>query len=343
MFEYTLNNHFKFGYNNNWFVDRVNEKDNWSIQYGQCKRPVKNWREECKLAASMIYDQRQGLPIDILFSGGMDSEIVLRSFLEIKVPFNVHFVDYNGYNLYDKNWATKICEFKNIKLTIHNLDIEKFWQSDECLEIANLSKCVSPQLLSQQWLMSKVDGLPILGSGECYTARSDIASQKNTESNERKYDNVNWVLVEREKIASWYRYLISKNRPGIPGFFQYTPELMLSFLEDSICKELHQNNMKGKLSNSSSKFNICFKYWPELKKRFKKTGFEDLRDDDFILRKKLMKLYENYHFEYWSEVHSLIDYLKGKINEMPINVSPNIKDPCDNITTYYNNIQNEQF
>ena len=67
MFEYTLNNHFKFGYNNNWFVDRVNEKDNWSIQYGQCKRPVKKWREECKLAASMIYDQRQGLPIDILF------------------------------------------------------------------------------------------------------------------------------------------------------------------------------------------------------------------------------------------------------------------------------------
>ena len=65
MFEYTLNNHFKFGYDNEWFVDRPNKNSKWSVQYGQCNRPVKNWREECKLAASIIYDKRQGLPIDI--------------------------------------------------------------------------------------------------------------------------------------------------------------------------------------------------------------------------------------------------------------------------------------
>jgi tagatose-1,6-bisphosphate aldolase non-catalytic subunit AgaZ/GatZ len=40
---------------------------------------------------------------------------------------------------------------------------------------------------------------------------------------------------------------------------------------------------------------------------------------------------------------SLIEYLKGNTNKMPENISPNITDPCDNITTYYNNIQNEQF
>lgn len=343
MFEYTLNNHFKFGYDNEWFIDRPNKNSKWSVQYGQCNRPIKNWREECKLAASIIYDKRQGLPIDILFSGGMDSEITLRSFLEIKVPFNVHFVDYKGYNVYDKRWAIKICEFLKVKLNIHNLDIEKFWQSEECLQIANLSKCVSPQLISQQWLMGQVDGIPILGAGECYTARTDISMQKKEVTENRNYTNVDWVLVEREKIASWYRYLISKNKPGIPGFFQYTPEMMLSFLEDPISEELHNNKRKGKLSNSTSKFDICFKYWPELKKRFKKTGFEDLRDEDFILRKELMNLYEDYHYEYWSEVKSLIEYLKGNTNNMPTNISPNIKDPCDNITTYYNNIQNEQF
>ena len=123
MFEYTLNNHFKFGYDNEWFIDRPNKNSKWSVQYGQCNRPVKNWREECKLAASIIYDKRQGLPIDILFSGGMDSEITLRSFLEIKVPFNVHFVDYKGYNVYDKRWAIKICEFLNVKLKNPSLKI----------------------------------------------------------------------------------------------------------------------------------------------------------------------------------------------------------------------------
>ena len=48
MFEYTLNNHFKFGYDNEWFIDRPNKNSKWSVQYGQCNRPVKNWREECK-------------------------------------------------------------------------------------------------------------------------------------------------------------------------------------------------------------------------------------------------------------------------------------------------------
>jgi hypothetical protein len=343
MFEYTENNHFKFGYDNQWFIDRPNVNNKWSVQYGQCKRPVQNWREECKLAASKIYDQRKGLPIDILFSGGKDSEITLRSFLEIKVPVNVHFVDYDFYNMYDKRWATKICEFFNIKLNIHNLDIRKFWRSDECMQIANSSKSVSPQLISQQWLMSQVDGIPVLGSGECYTARSDIAIQKKIEKGHRNLNNVNWVLVEREKIATWYRYLISNNRPGIPGFFQYTPELMLSFLEDPICQDLHSNITKGKLSNSSSKSSICLKHWPEVKKRYKKTGFENLRDEDYVLRTILMKKYENYHYEYWSEVNELIEYLKGNTNKMPDNMAPNITDPCDSITTYYNNIKDEQF
>ena len=56
-----------------------------------------------------------------------------------------------------------------------------------------------------------------------------------------------------------------------------------------------------------------------------------------------MNLHGDYHYEYWSEVKSLINYLKGNINKMPDNISPNMKDPCDAVTTYINNIQNEQF
>jgi hypothetical protein len=348
MFEYTLNNHFKFGYNKNWFVDRVTEDDNWTVQYGQCERPLKDWREECKFAASTIYEKRQGLPIDILFSGGLDSEIMLRSFYEIKVPFNAHFVDYETYNRYDRRWAEKVCDSLNIKLNIHTLDIKKFWLSEDCLKIAEISKCVSPQLLTQQWLMSKVDGLPVLGSGECYTARTDIAIQKKLRESgkntaELGYSDMDWVLVEREKIATWYRYPIKLNRPAVPGFFQYTPEMMLSFLDDSFSWELHNNKRKGKLSNSTSKFNICSKYWPEVKKRIKRSGFEDLRDEDYTLRKKLNSYYQMYHYEYWSEVKSLIKYLKKELNEMPDNVAPKMIDPADQITTYYKIIEDEQF
>lgn len=331
MFEYTADNHFKFGYNKEWFVDRKDNEDDWSVSYGQCNRDVKNWRDECILAAQRIYDQRQGLSIDILFSGGIDSEVVLRSFIESKVPFKVHFVKYKDHNSYDFEWIKKVCDSLNVKFIKHSLDIEKFWQSDECLNIANISKSVSPQLISQQWLMDQVDGIPVLGSGECYIARSDIAIQKKTPSENRVLNDVNWVLTEREKIATWYRYPINTNRPAIPGFFQYTPELMLSFLQDKIMLNLANNKMKGKLSNATSKFKIYNTYWPELLKRDKHSGFENLLDNDMILRKKLLTLYGNYHYEYWSEVNELISYLKKETNEMPKNISPKIKDPCDSV------------
>ena len=196
--------------------------------------------------------------------------------------------------------------------------------------------------------MSKVDGLPVLGSGECYTARTDIAIQKKLRESgkntaELGYSDMDWVLVEREKIASWYRYPIKLNRPAVPGFFQYTPEIMLSFLDDSFSLELHNNKRKGKLSNSTSKFNICTKYWPEIKKRIKRSGFEDLRDEDYALRKQLNSYYKMYHYEYWSEVKSLTKYLKKELNEMPDNIAPKMIDPADQTTTYYKIIEDEQF
>lgn len=336
MFQYTIDNHFKFGYNKNWFVNRINEDDQWSVLYGQTNRVVHNWREECKIAAKNIYDNRQGLSIDILFSGGIDSEIALRSFLEIKVPVNVHFAVYeDDKNAYDYHYVKQACNELDLKLKEHKLDVKKFWQSDECLRYAKISKSVSPQILPQMWLMDQVDGLPIMGSAECYTARSDIAEQKRITPENRIYDNRNWVFVEREKIASWYRYPMHTNRPAIPGFFQYTPEIMISYLTDDISLNLHNNRLKGKLSNASSKFKICKNYWPELSKRDKHSGFEYLIDEDIVLRKNLKEINGMFEYEYWSDVFELVDYMTCKTNEMPKNLSKPIKDPCDCYTTYF--------
>ena len=44
----------------------------------------------------------------------------------------------------------------------------------------------------------------------------------------------------------------------------------------------------------------------------KRSGFEDLRDEDYTLRKKLNSYYQMYHYEYWSEVKDLIKYLKNE-------------------------------
>lgn len=328
MFQYTLNNHFKFGYDQKWFVDRQNESDKWTVEYGACTSPVKKFREECISAASKIWDQRNGMPIDILFSGGSDSEIVLRSFLELGVRFNVHVMRFDNYvNAQDWCYAYVVCQNLGIKPIFHDIDIVKFWESGKCLKYAEISKSVSPQMLPHMWLLDQVDGIAIMGSGEPYTARLDIADMRYKKLIEENYSKVPWVLYEREKIAAWYRYPMKTNRPAVPGFFQYTPEIMISFFQDDISQELHANKRVGKLSNKSSKFDIYKKYWPELIDREKYSGFEAIHDMDSLLRRYLRSIYGMYEFEYWSDVDQLTKFMIGERNEMPPNLSTFVTNP----------------
>lgn len=329
MFNYTNNNHFKFGYNKEWFRERKDDNDRWTVQYGQCERKAADFRTECIRAAELIWENRGGLPIDIFFSGGSDSEIVLRSFLELKVPFNVHIMRYDQYlNAHDWCYAYVTCQQLDLQPIFHDLDIEDFWSSGRCLEYAETSKCVSPQLLTHMWLMDRVDGIPVMGSADPYTARTDIADKRDFNFTKETYDNgTPWAFFEREKIAAWYRYPMKKGRAAVPGFLQYTPEMVYAFLDDDLSRRLHQNQMIGKLSNKSSKFKIYQKYWPELVDRKKWSGFELVLDLDKSMRDYLRKTYANYEREYWFEVNELMRYFNREIDYTPPNLSPDINNP----------------
>ena len=70
MFEYTRNNHVQCNY--------TNDQD-FYFKHGTVSSH-KSWREECKLSAQEIYD-KNGDNLILLFSGGLDSEVMLHSFL----------------------------------------------------------------------------------------------------------------------------------------------------------------------------------------------------------------------------------------------------------------------
>jgi hypothetical protein len=334
MFNYTYQNHFKFGYAAEdqavrWFDDRTDRHDRWTVKYGQQKEPIGSFRQECIRAAELIYENRQGLPIDVMFSGGSDSELVLRSFLELGVDFRVHIMRYDDYlNAHDWSYAYVICQNLNIKPVFHDLNLLDFWKSSEFYDYVEDSKCVTPQLISHMWLMNRLDGLGVMGSGECYTARMDIVGNRTKIFTQEDYSkHVPWVLYEREKIASWYRFPMARNLNIVPAFCQYTPGIILSFLTDSLSIDLHNNKIVGKMSNKSSKFSIYKKYWPELIDRKKWSGFEKVLDEDRVIRRELRKLFPYHEFEYWSEVNYLVDYMTGQEPVMPVNFSPPVTNP----------------
>ncbi len=250
-------------------------------RYGSCQRCVEDWRAECIKTARLIRDATN-LDLWVLFSGGIDSEVVLQSFLFANIAFKAAITCFsNDLNRQDVRYAVKFCETYQIPYRLLHLDIERFFEWGQALEFADRTKCIQPQLLHTMWAMDQIDGYPILGSAECYLVRS--VSEPSV-----------WEMLEKERIASWYRHLIVRNRPGCAGFFQYTPEVMLAFLLDPTIVKLCTNSVPGETDTMNLKPVIYRRYFL-LEPRPKYHGFENVMHLDDALRPELERRYGAYN------------------------------------------------
>jgi hypothetical protein len=147
------------------------------------------------------------------------------------------------------------------------------------------------------WLIDQVDGLPIIGSGDCYVTRIE--------------DTNDFYFYEKEKYFSYYFYLIKHMRPGIPAFLQYTPELMLSFFQSPALREYvtWRAQREKLLSISKFKHQIYASHFPDIKDRPLYNGFENLPEIDSKYRDLLTTRFPNsdnvVKFPYNSIVHDL--------------------------------------
>jgi hypothetical protein len=281
MLELSHNNHFKFGYDGRWFVDRETPEQTWSVGYGRCERPVRDWRWEC-IETARIIRTKTDKDLWVMFSGGIDSEVVVQAFLFAGIKVNAAITSFrNNLNRQDVRFAVKFCETHGVPYKLLHIDIEEFFESGAALKTAERTRCVHPVLLHTMWAMDQVDGYPILGSGECYLVKrkppADAPDAAPT-----------WEMTEKERIASWYRHLMVQNRPGCAGFFQYTPEIMLSFLKDPLVEDLCRNRIEGHNDTMKLKPIVYRKYFL-LEPRTKFTGFENVHHLDEQLRPELEK------------------------------------------------------
>lgn len=305
MFEYTRDNHFRFGYYNafasaaEWFACPLGREDKqWMVEFGACTRKPGSFREECYRAAMEITDSTDETP-NIMFSGGCESEIVVRAFRDQCLPFKVSILQFTGnLNLHDIAFAVTFCEQNEIPYDIYRLNVKDFLDF-EVYQYANRTQSVSPQFCTTMWLADQIDGLPILGSGEPYVRKSLPFDYVPGES---PYEPSPWFFEEKEKVQAWYRHFMNQERPAIPGFFQYTPELMYAFLNHPVVHELVTDQKIGKLSTVTSKSRIYYHEFPDMTPRPKFTGFEKIPEWDETVREVLLDEYGAYNraaqFEY---------------------------------------------
>ncbi|MBL8700029.1 MAG: hypothetical protein JNK67_16745 [Alphaproteobacteria bacterium] len=280
--ELTHRNHFKFGYDGRWFVPRPSASARWQVAYGRARHEPASWREACIDTARLV---RAATDLDlwVLYSGGIDSEVVLQAFMFAGIPVRVAITRFAGdLNRHDIAYAIKFCETHEVPYRLLDLDIERFFESGEALAYAHRTRCVQPQLLHTMWAMDRIDGYPILGSGECYLERRDA---RPGEAPETPRGGV-WELLEKERIAAWYRHLLSRGRPGCAGFFQFDPQNMLAFLRDPAVVAMCADRLAG-LADSRAIKGAVYRRHFLLEPRPKYHGFENVLALDDALRPEL--------------------------------------------------------
>jgi len=266
MIESTFQNHYKFGYNGEYWNDRKSVYDQWFFSVGECKSYLE-FNEELKNAARLLHLKCDGYNPTILFSGGIDSELCVKTFLDLNLPFNVAIGDWAGYNSYDINYAISFCEKHNLNYKIYHLNLLNFFESSFCEYLINITKTDNLYTLPQMWLMSQTK-FPVLGNGE-----PDLYLNENNM----------WVISFKEQVSMWHKFLFKTNQQGFGGFFEYTPQLMISYLNSIF---LHQDIKERKIVSFknfkpyflSSMFNL------ELRPKF--TGFENwhTKNEDFVYK-----------------------------------------------------------
>jgi hypothetical protein len=96
-----------------------------------------------------------------------------------------------------------------------------------------------------------------------------------------------WWFQEKERICSWNKFWIYNNRPGIPGFHQFSPEQILSCLIDDMTADLVNGNPSTWI-NDKIKHLFYKKHYPDFKIREKYTGFERLSNINLPIQQRIL-------------------------------------------------------
>ena len=203
-------------------------------------------------------------PFDVLLSGGIDSEIVVRTFKDLGIEHNTFiFRLENDYNIRDGNDAISICQQINIPYKIINFNLEHFFEHD-ALEYFNKSFVPRAGRLPRLKWIEYLDNIPVFCDGEPYWKRlynADYSAQSE------------WHLQLGEDAYSSSLYASNIDRTVIGDWYEYTPEIILSHMKHPMTQQLLNDQLPGKLSSWSSRYTMHQEIWPEVITRKKLVHF----------------------------------------------------------------------
>jgi hypothetical protein len=214
--------------------------------------------------AKMVADNFSG-PFDVLLSGGIDSEIVVRINHMLGINQKVYtFRLENDYNVRDVDSAQSICDNLGIKLNIIDWNLQQWIENDAYDVYKQTYSPIVERMVRFAWF-KYFDNTIVMGEGEPYWRR-ELGADYSTKSD--------WHLhwVEDYFMSSIYANLTGQSVIG--EWYNYTPEIVKSFHKMPLIKSLLNDEIPGKMSCWSSRQELHAPYFPDIKTKLKLVGYE---------------------------------------------------------------------
>jgi hypothetical protein len=294
-FEYSENNHFKWGFGDEWY-NRPDPEKQYKIQLGYTTRPVMRFRDECIDVAKKIY-AKATKPICVGLSGGSDSQMACLAFREAKIPFKVVIVrmhDRAGTvtNAYDIKIAYEFCEKYNIEFINFDIDLDDFYY----IKGAEYAKKYG---LTGVHTIVQCATMDYICPNYCYVmAGGDIVMTSIVKGIHENDVLPTLSFNKNRSVPCWWQaplpimqHMIEMGYEGTSKFYLYTPEIIAAYLTDDVTTDflnakhvVYQVFMEWfpRWSSWWKLFHLLYKplmtmrEWPEMIPVRKWTGFEVL-------------------------------------------------------------------
>ena len=267
MVNFTHNNHLRYTIGDRLYGIRSSPYEKFLVSCGSVDTNYykkSSWLDEQYRTAKLIHDQF-GSDLAVMFSGGTDSEIVLRAFKHVGITPRSVFIKFkNDYNIDDLKIADQIARELDINLEVIEFDVKEFYHSGQAYEFSETIQCRQIAYLTIYHHILKLQCPAVMGGEMLLRRHVDNRGSR-------------WYYCFREnEDASAMRFSIKYNIPLVNEWFSYTPEMMLYYLEDHAVNKLMTNPYNYKLSSVSSKNKILKDLMPSIIDKKKTHGYENL-------------------------------------------------------------------
>ena len=214
---------------------------------------------------------RPNSPVELLYSGGLDSELVLMSLLRNNIPVEAMtmVITIRGaiLNVVDLYYSEKFCRENNVKQNLFYFDAVDFYESGKYLEYAIPLKIVEPHVPGHMWLIEQCHNYPVIGG--------------------------DWPWVQSEKkvlspfklaFSSYERFMTLKGIPGIGNMISHSFESSYHFIQQHL--KWHE---RGNDSFHTVPF-LKYKMYGTKEPRIKSYGWEQCPTQLFDINKYKIEL-----------------------------------------------------